>query len=325
MNKLPKCVFLYMTQYLNLQDKCYLKQTNSKYNMWMQFTPNEYSNKYWKDINEYKIKIKKCVCTDCPNCNERVYAPYRTYWNNCVKCDKKICNECIYDNTCGNNYCKKNICNECNMMCRYCNKKNCGCMEIIKCDNCDDSICENCINYNYYCEQNYVDCTECNKKYCIKCCLVCKNCERNECPKCNNCNQCCNKCGWNRCDMCNTVCCNKCGSNRCNMCNTVCCNECKIKCELCERKRICMCQDFSHCKSCNKLVCDDCSNFCEYCGVTYCKCTKIFNCANDNCDLMCSDHMIKCAKCDDYICKRCECDPNICDKCKLKNCLTPVN
>jgi len=80
-----------MTQYLNLQDKCYLKQTNSKYNMWMQFTPNEYSNKYWKDINEYKIKIKKCVCTDCPNCNERVYAPYRTYWNNCVKCDKKIC------------------------------------------------------------------------------------------------------------------------------------------------------------------------------------------------------------------------------------------
>jgi len=174
MNKLPKCVFLHMTTYVDFQDKYSLKQVCNKYDNWIKFTPKEFNDKYFNDIKKLQKRIDKCVCDECEICNNCFSSNYDTrsrcsnghkHFNdlfcvNCLNicsmynCDDWICNNCANKCICGEIYC-----DDCSPHCNSCEKV----------------ICETCEKTCYGCDFHFCSCTTMvhlnENVYCPKCAI----------------------------------------------------------------------------------------------------------------------------------------------------------
>ena len=88
---MPKCIFLYITTYLNYRDKYSLKLVCDKFNDWVTFTSKEINEKYWNDSKKIYIKISNCLnCLTCYVCEIKVC-------NKCYSC-KKLHDPSTYEN-----------------------------------------------------------------------------------------------------------------------------------------------------------------------------------------------------------------------------------
>jgi len=93
LNNMPKCVFLYLATYLNLQEKSTLKKLCKKFNGWIVFGQKDFAKKYMKKVNKVKNDRKK----QCFKCfHDYSYSHYCCF-TKCQKCNNDICNDCVYD------------------------------------------------------------------------------------------------------------------------------------------------------------------------------------------------------------------------------------
>jgi hypothetical protein len=199
-----------------------------------EFTPEEY---------DYKIQGKKLLWLS------RVIGEVNTMSNTfSVTYDyKKItkigeCNSCKSNfidvddihvcSICGNTFCSKHI-----LKCEKCNK------EICKRDSWTCSIC----NKVYCKDEKKIKCNECEDKFCEDCINKCSICDNNFCKK-----------HLEKCSVCKKLVCKK-DSKKCPVCKKVVCKNCLTKCKGC-KKAVCK-DDFVKCPNCGKTVCKDCVRY----------------------------------------------------------------
>lgn len=202
---------------------------------------------------------KKCFCyKTCHICYREL--PYNRM-SQCDKCDKHICQ-----------YCTKSFDNS---------NKSCS----LKCSNCHKNIdCKNKlnrINNDFYCDNCYGNCSNCN----LITGTTCGFCNIKSCQKCISK---CNYCGVKRCGKCVHICCHNCVN---------CKNEKKKRCYLCT-SLICSCTDKT-CNHCNNDYCNDCYSIHErYLNNINRQCIYCSSLESNNC---------KCASCgvNGFICHKC--------------------
>ena len=180
MDKLPKCLLLYITNMLPPNDKFNLKITNKTFNKLIKLTITDYrymvTNNYkltnynlvyLKGPDLYYLTCKLCKQTSvdnhsyntCNNCNS-ILCKYCVL--SCESCDKATykCMSCIDITTIYNYCCINNVelwCNKCYKQCNCCNTLMDSPNSVAMCSLCERDICIACMDNNmvcYYCKKN---------------------------------------------------------------------------------------------------------------------------------------------------------------------------
>ena len=132
MDKLPRCVFLYLVEYLNIQNKGILKRVCRQFNDWILFKSSEIN----KQFQQLENIIEQYEDTKCCNCYTDI-------------CDfqKIICKDCYW--MCKN--CDEMCCPKCGVLCDICIEYFCSCTTMHPISH----NYHNDIDYTYRCPKCY--------------------------------------------------------------------------------------------------------------------------------------------------------------------------
>jgi hypothetical protein len=233
--------------------------------------------------NHGEYQIHTCMeCADCcALCGSYMTCPSDECSNKCMGCSVVICAKCnVWDQklkTCV--WCKKSWCENCAQKCVKCGYvpcMNCNKGAICPCDG--QYYCSGNVN-GHFSEMCTFNCTECTKRYCMKCMITCDN---EIVPSHYGCPKYCKYCVAKQnsplkgCIICRKRICRKCMTT-CPECNDVHCKKCipekdccKGRCVSCLQKKDLL-LDGKECESCRMIMCGDCSkNMCPECDGYHC-------------------------------------------------------